>query len=148
MAITKEEARPGTSVLIRGRVDRSTSEGEHGARSVICWVSNPLAQRRGDKEVSVVCDPEDVIAEANYAMAYIGDDEDRDELENPAEQHPAEALLARLLDRFPEPSPDPSAPVFAFDPETGNLVVGQGPDAQMVELADAESELLQRITDA
>lgn len=145
MAITKEEARPGTQVLIRARVDRSTSEGEHGARSVICWVANPLTQRRGDREVSVVCDPDDVTAEANYGVGYIGDDDDRDEVEDPAAVHPALAILTRLLDRFPDPGASAEAPVFAYDDETGNLVIGQGTEASIVELDESESELVARL---
>lgn len=157
MAITKEEARPGTHVLIRGRVDRSTSAGEHGTRTVICWVANPLSQRRGDKDVSVVCDPEDVIAEGSYG-AYIGDDDDAEAMENPLEgKAPALSLLAKLVDAAMSEGTNTVELRFSLDTgvgatpqlwvtepnhddgQTGNIVAGE------IELTEAEAELLTEV---
>lgn len=53
--------RSGTPVLIKGRVHRQTSAGDHGIESVVVWVDNPLSTTRSDKELPITVAPEQVV---------------------------------------------------------------------------------------
>lgn len=66
-----ERLRANTEVLIRARVSRQTSAGDHGIETVACWVTNPLTTTRSDREVTVVASPDDVVLPGSEFTALV-----------------------------------------------------------------------------
>lgn len=63
--------RPGTPVLIKAKVDRQTTVGNHGIDSVVVWVDNPLSTTRSTREVNLTVAPEQVVMPGEEATALV-----------------------------------------------------------------------------
>lgn len=114
--------RAGTEVLIRARVQRQTSAGDHGIDSTVVWVSNPLSTTRSTTDVSVTVAPSDLVVPA------------------PATDEVATELLRRFLSEFVTVHSD------------GSVFVGSDRQLQVsglgeFDLSDAEVELLAALAD-
>lgn len=143
MAITREQARPGTEVFIRGTVDRTTKAEDQGIDSVLVWVANPLQTRRGDANVSVVCHPGDVTAAASMVLVSDDDDGADGDTELIGSPPPAESILTKLLAAAAGAGGEVATiTVDVTEGEAEFTAESATEGAYAIELADAELEYL------